>query len=72
MVSCRQHIGAQIKQLFGELRRHAKAASRILRINHSEVDVMRGAQMPNVRAHNTPPRTAKNIADEKQFQKISS
>ena len=72
MVAGGQHIRAQVEQILGELRRHAKAARRILGIDNHQIHVVRLAHMANVLAHNPAPRAAKNIADKKMFKSVIS
>ncbi len=71
MVAGGEHVGAKVEQLFGDLRRYAETASGILRIDDGEFDVMRGAHVADVLAHDAAPRAAENVADEKNFQKTA-
>ena len=68
MVAHREHVGAEVEEVLGDLRRQPKAAGRILRVHNGELDTVRLAHVPDVLAHDPAPRTAKNVADEKNVQ----
>ena len=59
---------AQVEQVFGNLRRHAKPACRILGVDHNQVDIVFLTHMADVLAHNPASRTAEDVADEKDIQ----
>ena len=59
-----QHVRAQIEELFGDLRRQAKAAGGVFRIDDGQLDVVRLAQVADVLAHDPAPRAAEDVADE--------
>jgi hypothetical protein len=62
-------VRAQVEHLLGDLRRHAKAARRVLGIDHDQIDFIGLADMADVFAHNPASRAAKNVADKKNVQK---
>jgi hypothetical protein len=68
MVASGQHIRAQVKQVFGNLRGQTEAARSVFAIDNHEVDSMGLAHVPNVLTHNPAPRTAKHIANKQNIQ----
>jgi hypothetical protein len=64
MVAGGEHIGAHVKQFFGNLWCDSEAASGIFRIDDGEFDVMGFAYVADVLAYDAAPRAAENVTDE--------
>jgi hypothetical protein len=71
MVAGGEHVGAHVKQFFGNLRGHAEAACGIFGIDDREFNVVRLAHVADVFAHNPAPRAAENITHKKNLQKTT-
>ena len=63
-----QHIGAQVEDLLGDLRRHAEAAGGVLNVHDRQLDLVRLAHVADVLAHDPASRAAEDVADEKNVQ----
>ena len=63
-----QNIRSQIEEILGDLRRQAKAAGGVFRIDDGQLYLMRLAQMADVLTHDPASRAAEDVADEKYAQ----
>jgi hypothetical protein len=64
VIAGRQYVGAKVKQIFGNLRRYAKAAGRVFGVDDHQVYVMRSDHMADVLAHNPPSRAPEDVTNE--------
>ena len=69
MVAHGEHVGAQVEEVLGDLRRQAKAAGSILGIHNREFDTMRLAHVPDVLAHDTRPALPKMSPTKRMFKR---
>jgi hypothetical protein len=67
-----QNIRSQIEELLGDLRRQAKAAGGVFRIDDGQLHLMRLAQMADVLTHDPASRAAEDVADEKDIHCASA
>ena len=71
MVAGSEDVGALVEELLGDPRGHAKAAGRILRVDHHQVDLPLFDQGGEVFRYDTPSGVAKDITDKQNSQKCS-
>ena len=71
MVAGSEDVGALVEELVGDPRRYAKAAGRILSVDHHQVDLPLFDQGCEVLAYDAPSGVAKDITDKENTQKYS-
>ena len=69
MVAGGEHVRAQVKELVGNLRRHAKSAGSIFHVDHQQVDVVCRTDVADVLTHNPASRATENVTNKKNVQK---
>ena len=71
MVAGGQHVRAQVEDLLGDLRRHAKAAGGVLGIDDDQIDGVRLAHMADMLTDDPASRAAEDVADKENVQKTA-
>jgi hypothetical protein len=68
MIAGGHHIDAKIEKFLGERRSDSKSRCGILAIGDYQIDRVLLAKLGQAILNNVPPRAAKNVSNEKNFQ----
>ena len=67
MVAGRNHVGAQIEQLFRYRRRKPKSARRVFPIDDQQIDRIGLRHVGKMLANNTPPCVPKHVSNKQNI-----